>query len=86
MQSMPFLLQTFNILVDLLTTLIFIRVVLSWLVREQNTLTQFIVRCTEPILAPVRRILPMMGGLDLSPIVAYFMLDILRQIINQAFL
>jgi YggT family protein len=86
MQPMPFLLQTFNILVDLLTTLIFIRVVLSWLVRDKNALTEFIVRCTEPILAPVRRLLPIMGGMDFSPIAAYFILSILRQIINQAFL
>ncbi len=83
---MPFLLQTFNILVDLLTTLIFIRVVLSWMVREKNALTEFVVRCTEPILGPIRRMLPIMGGMDFSPIAAWLILDILRQIINQAFL
>jgi YggT family protein len=83
---MPFLLQTFNILVDLLVTLIFIRVVLSWMVRDRSPLMDFMVRCTEPILGPIRRLLPIMGGMDFSPIVAWISLDILRQIINQTFL
>lgn len=83
---MPFLLQTFNILVDLLVTLIFIRVVLSWMVQDRSSLMDFMMRCTEPVLGPIRRLLPIMGGMDFSPIVAWLFLDILRQIINQTFL
>lgn len=80
---MSFLFQTFNILIDLLTTLIFVRVVLSWMVRDRGPLTDFVVRCTEPILAPIRRLLPIMGGFDLSPVVAVLLLDLLRQFIDQ---
>ena len=80
---MSFLFQTFNILIDLLTTLIFVRVVLSWMVRDRGPLTDFIARCTEPILGPIRRLLPIMGGLDLSPVVAVILLDLLRQFIDQ---
>lgn len=83
---MPFLLQTFNILVDLLVTLIFIRVVLSWMVQDRSSLMDFMMRCTEPVLGPIRRLLPIMGGMDFSPIVAWLFLDIFRQIINQTFL
>lgn len=81
---MAFLLQTFNILVDLLSTLIFVRVVLSWMVRDRGPLIHFVIQCTEPILAPIRRLLPIMGGFDLSPVVAVVLLDVLRQIINNS--
>jgi len=45
---------------------------------------QFIYRVTEPILAPFRIILPLGGmGLDLSPIIVFFLLNLLqRAIIN----
>jgi len=65
-------------------------VALSWLVQFNvlNTQNQFVYavlgflyRLTEPALRPIRRILPNMGGLDLSPIVLitalYFIRDLL---------
>lgn len=83
---MPFLQQTFNILVDLLITLIIIRSVLSWMVRDQSPLMDLLIRTTEPILAPFRRLLPHVGGMDFSPLVAWLFLNILRQLVNQFFL
>lgn len=80
---MSFLFQTFNILIDLLITLIFIRVVLSWLVRDRNALVNFVEQCTEPILSPIRRLMPRLGGLDLSPLVAVILLDLIRKFLVQ---
>jgi YggT family protein len=38
----------------------------------------FLNEATEPILKPIRRALPKMGMLDLSPLVAYFLIEIIR--------
>jgi YggT family protein len=38
-------------------------------------------RMTDPLLSPIRRILPSMGGLDLSPIILLILLEFLRQLI-----
>ena len=79
-------------LVDNLFTLVWwlilASVVISWLfafniVNVNNPTVRQIAsglsRLTEPLLAPVRRILPSMGGLDLSPIILLLGLEFLRR-------
>lgn len=41
------------------------------------SVAQFLYRLTEPVLAPIRRVLPPMGGLDLSPLVVIIGIQIL---------
>lgn len=79
---MDFFKQTLNILIDLLTVLIFLRIIFSWMTRERGPLMVFLMQCTEPILAPLRRLLPRVGMLDFSPVVAVILLDVLRKLIN----
>ncbi len=64
--------------IGLYITLVIVQVVLSWLVAFNlvNTRTRFVYmvgdflyRITEPALTPIRRLLPSMGGMDLSPVV-----------------
>ncbi|HEY3086325.1 MAG TPA: YggT family protein [Candidatus Dormibacteraeota bacterium] len=62
-----------------------IRVIFSWISPyPTNAVTRFAYRVTEPILAPVRRWLPPMSGIDLSPMVVmlgtYFLIIILRNV------
>ncbi len=58
-----------------LELLILARVLLSWVdPRASNPFARFVVDTTEPILAPIRRILPQTGMLDLSPLVVLFLL------------
>ena len=46
------------------------RVVLSWVEpRGRSGISQFLAMVTEPILAPIRRVLPATGGLDFSPFI-----------------
>ena len=68
--------------------------VLSWLIAFNvvNTRNQFVSavadalwRLTEPVLAPIRRILPNLGGLDLSPVVLILLLVFLRNLIIELF-
>ena len=44
-----------------------------------NKLTQYL---TEPFLSPIRRILPYLGGIDLSPVVLILLLIFLKDLVN----
>src|SRR3989442_15706767 len=59
-------------IVSLLTYLIILRALLSWIpsVDYRHPLMSLLIRVTDPILVPVRRLLPPAGGFDLSPLVA----------------
>ncbi|MBF0444492.1 MAG: YggT family protein [Magnetococcales bacterium] len=60
--------------------LIVIRVLLSWVNPDPyNPIVQLLVRFTDPVLIPMRRIIPSIGGLDLSPIVALFGIQMLER-------
>lgn len=77
----------FNYIIDLLfqvyTLMIFARILGSWIPDFQNhRIMQFIAFYTDPYLNIFRRIIPPLGMMDLSPIVAFFCLGIIRQIIH----
>ena len=79
------LIEIINLVFRLYAYAILARIVLSWIPLERNNLVvQFIYKITEPILAPFRIILPLGGmGLDLSPIIVFFLINLLqRSIIN----
>ena len=60
-----------NVLSGALTLAIFGRVLLAWIPRQLPLgLNAFIFGVTEPILGPIRRLLPSAGGMDFSPFVA----------------
>ncbi len=49
------------------------RAVISWVNADPyNPIVRFLVQATEPLLYRIRRVLPIMGGLDLSPMVLIF--------------
>jgi YggT family protein len=70
---------------QLLTLLIVVRVILSWIpsVDYRHPLIGVIMRLTDPILQPIRRILPPVGGFDFSPLVAILLLQLISQLISQ---
>lgn len=63
--------------------LVLARVLLSWTnpMGGGGGLTAFIYQATEPILAPIRRLLPPTGGIDWSPLIAMVILGALRQVV-----
>ena len=62
--------------------LIFARVILSWIIQDPyNPIYRFLYSITEPVLGPLRRIIPS-GMLDFSPIVAYFLVRILAGVLQ----
>lgn len=81
---MFFLYQTINILADLLSVLILIRVLMSWFVPNPygHPVSRFIHETTEPILSPIRRALPRLGMIDLSPLVCLLLIEVVRSLLN----
>ncbi len=61
------------------TLLIFARIIVSWGVGPHNRLLRFLIRVTEPLLGPFRRIIPPLGMIDISPIIVLFMLSLLQR-------
>ena len=81
---MNFLLfQVIDMVFNLLQIIIIVRVVLSWISHNpSNQFIQIIYQISEPILKPIREILPLAGrGFDLSPVVAFFLLGLLKKIL-----
>ncbi len=58
--------------------ILIIRALLSWISQGNNPIELVMHQLTEPFLAPIRRILPPMGGLDLSVLVAIIALQFIR--------
>ena len=68
-------------LIEIYYWLIIARAILSWFIRDpRDKVYRFLYGITEPVLAPIRRILPDMG-LDLSPLIAFFILQVLKRLI-----
>lgn len=62
-------------LISIYIILIFMRIIFSWgMVSYQNRLMRFLVDVTEPLLGPLRRMIPPLGRFDISPIVAFLIL------------
>lgn len=71
------------------------QVVISWLVvfdvinirkKPVENLVRLLVKLTDPVLTPVRKIIPPIGGIDLSPLVVIFAIFILQGLVRSMFL
>jgi len=78
--------------IDLFVWIIILQVILSWLIAFNvvNTRNRFVYmvgdflyRVTEPALRPIRRVLPNLGGIDLSPLVLILLLYFARQLLAE---
>ena len=89
MQSLLWLIDT---VLNLYIWCLIISAILSWLVafkvvNTQNrivfTVGDFLYRITEPALAPIRRFMPNLGGIDISPIALILLLLFARSLLSE---
>lgn len=82
------LIQTLVFALDIYWWILIASAIFSWLyafnvVNPRNqfvgSVGNFLFKVTEPVLAPIRRVLPDLGGIDISPIVVLIILFFLRQ-------
>jgi YggT family protein len=59
------------------------RVLLTWFpnIDRYNPIVQFIYNVTEPVLRPIRNVLPQTGMMDFSPLIVFLILSVLMRII-----
>ena len=81
------LFQTIDLALNLYTWVLIASAIFSWLYafnvinsRNQfvNAIGSFLVNVTEPALRPIRRILPTLGGIDISPIILLMIIFFIR--------
>jgi YggT family protein len=73
------------LLFNILSMLILGRVLLSWIDPTGNMqISQVLRELTEPILGPIRSIMPNIGMIDISPIVAILLLSMISRLLLQA--
>ena len=69
-------------LMDLYIAAILLRLLLQWVRADfYNPLCQFLVRVTNPVLAPARRIIPSIGRLDTASVVVMYLLEVVQLLI-----
>lgn len=72
-----------DILFNVLIFAILIDALISWFpIAPDSPIVRLLDDITEPILAPLRQVVPRLGMLDITPIVAMFVLEILQSIID----
>ena len=69
-----FLISLINIATQLLILLIILSAVLSYFMSPFHPVREAVDRIVEPMLMPVRRVVPLVGMFDLSPLVLYFLI------------
>jgi YggT family protein len=79
------LIRFLSILIPILELAIFGRIIMSWIdPGGQNTVSRIIREITEPIIGPIRKLIPSVGMFDFSPLIALFLLNILQQFVLRA--
>jgi YggT family protein len=81
------ILQTLSFILNIVWWIFLIVIIMSWLISFNviNTRNQFVNsvwrvlnQITEPILKPIRRVIPPVGGLDLSPLIVFIIIFFLQ--------
>ncbi len=78
--------QIIRIFLEVLSFCIFVRVILSWFIMSTRnrvviTIYQVFHQITEPILGPLHRIIPNIGMIDITPVVAIILLYIIDMVL-----
>ena len=80
---MFFLVALISDVAQVLALLIIVRALLTWIpsVDHGHPVVRAIVRVTDPVLLPIRRLVPPLGGIDVTPIAALLLIEIARTLL-----
>ena len=71
-----------NVMFEVYTFLIIAQVLMSWVPHDHyHPVFRFIEEVTEPVMRPFRRLIPAVGGIDFSPIIALMAIELVRRVI-----
>ena len=92
---MDALIWLINSIINIFIFILIVQVIMSWLIAFNvvNTRNRFVYmvadvayKITEPVLRPIRRILPNFGGIDLSPVVLILLLGFIQRLLPEILL
>jgi YggT family protein len=89
------LIEVTIIAIDIYKWVVIVWIILSWLIafnviNTQNrfvyAVNHFLYRATEPVLRPIRRFIPVIGGLDISPVVLFLALFFVQRLLQNLYI
>ncbi len=92
---MDALIWLINSIINIFIFILIVQVIMSWLIAFNvvNTRNRFVYmvadvayKITEPVLRPIRRIMPNLGGIDLSPVVLILLLGFIQRLLPELLL
>ncbi len=78
---MEILILFIDAIAQLMVLLVIVSVILSYFINPYHPVRRSIDSVVEPMLAPIRRVVPLLGMIDLSPLVLILLIQILRRVI-----
>jgi len=79
---MFFVVQIVDLLSQILILLVFISAILSWFMPPYHPVRAALDRLVEPMLAPIRRVLPTAGGFDFSPLILMVLIQLIDWVLT----
>ena len=79
--SVPFLVQSIVLITNILVLLIFVWAILSWILPPYHPVREALDRIMEPLLAPIRRVVPLAGMIDFSPMILMILIEIISRVL-----
>ena len=74
--------QLLQMVFQVYTLILIVRVLITWVNPDPfNPVVQFLSRATDPVLEPLRRVIPPLGPIDISPIIALLLLQALQHFV-----
>ena len=84
--SLVLLAQLISLTANVLTILVFVWVIASWILAPYHPVREALDRIVEPLLAPIRRLLPSTGPVDFSPMILMIVIIVAARILNSLIL
>ncbi len=73
--------QVIGLIANILVLLLFVWAILTWIMPPYNPVREALDRIMEPLLAPIRRVVPMAGMIDFSPLILMVLIEIISRIL-----
>ena len=77
-----YLVLVVNITAQAITLLMLAYAILSWVAKPWNQIRRFVDRISEPLLAPIRRVIPLVGMVDISPLVLILLVQLIARVLG----
>ncbi|HTP00104.1 MAG TPA: YggT family protein [Anaerolineales bacterium] len=74
--------QAISFLTTLLIILIIVWVVVSWVLPPYHPLREALDRIMDPMLAPIRRVMPATGSIDFSPMILIVLIELISRVVT----